>query len=146
MVIADLYYWDVELRIIQAPNNWIALIVQSIPPNVLGRIKCASINLMEAQLILPKTFGGIWRHSSILNSLLWSGSDTIINTCDLMQNLNQTQIFYKLGRTCLTRMTQMIQMTQPGFIPDTTLRCICMNSYKFRQNASCSYAQFHYDQ
>ena len=116
------------------------------PSKCLGRMNCTSINLMEAHLILPKTFEGIWRHSSILNSLLKSESDTIINTCDLMQNLNQTQIFYKLGQTSLTRMTQIIQMTQPSFIPDTTLRCICMKSYKFRQNASCSYAQFHYNQ
>ena len=41
--------------------------------------------------------------SSMLNSLLWSGTDTIINACDPIENPGQTQIFYKLGQTHLTR-------------------------------------------
>ena len=41
--------------------------------------------------------------SSTLNSLFWSGPDTIINPRDPMQNPGQTRIFYKPGQT---RMTQ----------------------------------------
>ena len=33
--------------------------------------------------------------SSTLNSLLWSGTNAIINACDAMQNPGQTEIFYK---------------------------------------------------
>ena len=40
---------------------------------------------------------------STLNSLLWLGTDAIINTRDSMQNPGQTWIFYKLGETHLTR-------------------------------------------
>ena len=39
----------------------------------------------------------------MLNSLLWSGTDAIINAHDPMQNPGQTQIFYKLGKTHWTR-------------------------------------------
>ena len=38
-----------------------------------------------------------------LNSLLWSGTDAIINARDSMQNSGQTWIFYKPGETHLTR-------------------------------------------
>ena len=41
--------------------------------------------------------------SSILNSLLWSGSNAIINTYDTIQNPFQTHMFYKHSQTCLTR-------------------------------------------
>ena len=41
--------------------------------------------------------------SNTLNSLLWSGTDAIINARDLMQNPGQTRIFYKPGQTRLTR-------------------------------------------
>ena len=40
--------------------------------------------------------------SSTLDSLPWSGTDTIINAHDSMQNPGQTQIFYKPGHTRLT--------------------------------------------
>ena len=40
---------------------------------------------------------------SKLNSLLWSGPDTIIDACDPIQNPDQTQIIYKPGQTRLTR-------------------------------------------
>ena len=33
--------------------------------------------------------------SSTLNSLLWLGTDAIINARDAMQNPGQTEIFYK---------------------------------------------------
>ena len=36
-----------------------------------------------------------------------SPPDVIINTCDPMQNLGQTRIFYKAGQTRLTWMTRM---------------------------------------
>ena len=39
----------------------------------------------------------------MLNSLLWSGTDAIINAHDPMQNLGQTRIFYYPGQTRLTR-------------------------------------------
>ena len=38
----------------------------------------------------------------MLNSLLWSGPDSIINVHDSIQNPDQTQIFYKSGQTYLT--------------------------------------------
>ena len=37
-----------------------------------------------------------------INLLPWSGTDTIINACDLMQDTGQTRIFYKPGQTRLT--------------------------------------------
>ena len=57
--------------------------------------------------------------SSMLYSLLWSGLDAIINKHNLMLNLYQTQIYYKLGKTHLTwqNMTWMIWMTWPSFSP-----------------------------
>ena len=41
--------------------------------------------------------------SNMLNSILWSGTDAIINAHDPMQNMGQTQILYKPGQTRLTR-------------------------------------------
>ena len=40
--------------------------------------------------------------SSMLNSFLRSGLDTIISACDPTQNLGQIQTFYKLGQPYLT--------------------------------------------
>ena len=41
--------------------------------------------------------------SSMYTCVLRSGPYVIINACDTMQNLGQTQIFYKLGQSCLTQ-------------------------------------------
>ena len=41
--------------------------------------------------------------SSTFNSLLWSGTDAIINARDSVQNLGQTRIFYKPDQIQLTR-------------------------------------------
>ena len=41
--------------------------------------------------------------SSTLNPLLLLGTDAIINARDPMQNLGQTQVFYKPGQTNLTQ-------------------------------------------
>ena len=38
----------------------------------------------------------------MLNSLLWLGTDSIINARDPIQKPGQTQIFYKPGQTRLT--------------------------------------------
>ena len=38
----------------------------------------------------------------MLNSLLWSGTNAIINARDPMQNPDQIRIFYKPGQTHLT--------------------------------------------
>ena len=41
--------------------------------------------------------------SNMFNSLLWSGTDAIINACDPTQNPGQTWIFYKPGQSHLTQ-------------------------------------------
>ena len=47
--------------------------------------------------------------SNMLNLLLWSGPDAIINTRDPIQNLGQTNIFYKRSQ---------IQVMQTNHDPD----------------------------
>ena len=39
----------------------------------------------------------------MLNSLLWLGTDAIINACDPMQNQGQNWILYKSDHTHLTQ-------------------------------------------
>ena len=58
--------------------------------------------------------------SSTLNLLFWSGLDTIINACDLMQNLGQTRVFYKPGQTRLTHdLVGLVDLDDPiRFQPD----------------------------
>ena len=101
LVIAALCFWDKQLCIIQATNDENTLTVQSIfqMPWEESRDMLLSSSL------------------STLNSLLWSGPDTNINTCDPVQNLGQGWIFYKLGQIHLIQ-KKMIQMTWPGFNPD----------------------------
>ena len=86
-------------------------IVQSIPQNTLRRI-------MRYSFIITV---------STINSLLWSGPDTINNTCDPTQG--QTRIFYKPGQVRLTEtkhMTWLTQLTWPCFIPGSY---ICIPTY-----------------
>ena len=70
-IIAALYIWGVQLCIIQAPNDQNSLIVQS-------------NTWEESRDTFPSS------PSSMLNFLLWSGQDAIINTHNPMQNLGKT--------------------------------------------------------
>ena len=74
MVIVALCFWSVRLYVIQVLNN------------------------RKSGSTLPSS------PSSMLNSLLWSETDAIINARDPMQNPGQTRIFYKPGQTHLTQM------------------------------------------
>ena len=85
MVIAAPYFWGVQMFVIQAPNQN-TLIVQSI------------FKYLEYQE-MP------FHHhhqACLINSLIWSGPDAIVKTCNPMQNPGQTWMVYKPGKTCLS--------------------------------------------
>ena len=90
MVIVALCFSGRQLYLIQVLNDQNTLIVQSILQNMVKK---------KGDTI-PSSL------SSTPNSLLWLGPDTIINASDPMQNLGQTQIFYKPGQTHLTQTTR----------------------------------------
>ena len=56
--------------------------------------------------------------SCMLNSLIWLGTDVIINARDPTQNPDQTRIFYKPGQTCLTQTKR--DLVDPDNLDDLT--------------------------
>ena len=75
--------------------------------------------------------------SSMLNSLLLSRTDSIIDTHDPMQNPGLIWIFYEPGQTYFTQtkhdqLTRITRLTQPGFNPGIMYLFLCnefMNSF-----------------